>query len=449
MNARTPSGLASDSSQNGPSLAARAFVFAVVLLEIGLMALGTPNADQRSGSALAEILWAVMYAVAIAGLVRTRERTIELLRRSPLIVAFVLLAIVSTMWSIDPAITLRRSLGLAGTTACAYFIVSRFTLEQFLDVYGDVVALVAVLSLIVIVAAPDLGIMQVEYPGSWRGVFNHKNLFGLFLCTGMFTLVARNSRNGRWRSPAEWALLALCLFEFVRAGSITAAIALMLCLGVMSLRYAAQAFRHYRLIIGAIVAVAGVIWTAFWLTATSPAIILSAIGRNATFTGRTGLWPMAWHAITQRPLLGYGYDVFWEPTGYAARYIAASIGWQPPHAHDGFLDVTIDLGVCGLILLGWVLVSAIRTAGRYAAGSALFARTWPIGIVAYAVVSNFTETTLARYNTAAWVLLVAALVYAAPRIVEGNATAASGMPGRSNERKPQLLHAASDRGRSR
>ena len=44
---------------------------------------------------------------------------------------------------------------------------------------------------------------------------------------------------------------------------------------------------------------------------TGSALILEAVGRTTTLTGRTPLWAAVVDAISLRPWLGYGYAIFW------------------------------------------------------------------------------------------------------------------------------------------
>ena len=53
--------------------------------------------------------------------------------------------------------------------------------------------------------------------------------------------------------------------------------------------------------------------------------VLGALGRNATLSGRTGIWSLLLGSIAKRPLLGYGYYAFWQGLkGESANIIVAS-----------------------------------------------------------------------------------------------------------------------------
>ena len=63
--------------------------------------------------------------------------------------------------------------------------------------------------------------------------------------------------------------------------------------------------------------------------------------------------------------MGYGYDTFWKGgwEGEVADIWRALIaGFEPPHAHNGFLEICLDIGLLGLgIFLIWFVFSCLRS----------------------------------------------------------------------------------------
>ena len=87
--------------------------------------------------------------------------------------------------------------------------------------------------------------------------------------------------------------------------------------------------------------------------------MLEAAGRDATFTGRTGLW----ETLLQEPinpLIGVGYASFW--LGERLERFWAMYPTSPPiEAHNGYLEVYLNLGLIGVCLLAGVLWRGLRT----------------------------------------------------------------------------------------
>ena len=82
--------------------------------------------------------------------------------------------------------------------------------------------------------------------------------------------------------------------------------------------------------------------------------IVGAMGRNMTFTGRTDIWDHI-TSTTVNPLIGAGYWNFWGGRGGFA--ISEAMTTIVPNAHCGYVDMYLDGGIIGLILLFLLLVS--------------------------------------------------------------------------------------------
>ncbi len=91
---------------------------------------------------------------------------------------------------------------------------------------------------------------------------------------------------------------------------------------------------------------------------------LVQLGRNdsdwITLTGRIPLWEQTLSYIAERPILGYGYDSFWD-----SRHIAdfsSKQGWTVPNAHSVYIDCTLSLGIVGCSAFVMMLASGISRA---------------------------------------------------------------------------------------
>jgi O-antigen ligase len=88
--------------------------------------------------------------------------------------------------------------------------------------------------------------------------------------------------------------------------------------------------------------------------------IAEAVGRNATLTSRTVIWPLLLGMHTN-PWIGVGYDSFWE--GSRLPFIWSKVG-AIGEAHNGFLEVYLNIGLIGLFLLLAFFVSTYRKSLR-------------------------------------------------------------------------------------
>jgi O-antigen ligase len=85
--------------------------------------------------------------------------------------------------------------------------------------------------------------------------------------------------------------------------------------------------------------------------------LVQAIGRDATLTGRTLLWNELLRMNTS-PWLGVGFESFW--LGERAAYFWETYWWRPNQAHNGYLEVFLDLGWIGVALLSFMMAWGYR-----------------------------------------------------------------------------------------
>jgi exopolysaccharide production protein ExoQ len=147
---------------------------------------------------------------------------------------------------------------------------------------------------------------------------------------------------------------------------------------------------------------------AVWI-ASEADTMLAALGRDPTLTGRTVLWTFVAESIRQRPWLGYGFSAFWTSSNTASRAIIDELHWSTPHAHNGFLDLTLELGVIGLavFLLGYVV--AVLRAIRVVRSAEVVPALWPITYLTFLFLYNLTESASLKQGSIFWVLYVATL----------------------------------------
>lgn len=191
------------------------------------------------------------------------------------------------------------------------------------------------------------------YPG-WHGLFRHKNSMSPYLVFAFATLLVWD--RGRISRPLGLlALSALLVGSTSVTGISTAAFVGSCYVWIVLFRRSKNRWSGGFLVasvaVGACLAVAG---------GAAITAISASSEKGASFSGRTFIWEAAFNAITDRPLLGYGYGgLFAEPPNDISRKIWAEIGFEVPHPHSGILDVLIQLGVIGGAIFGAMFVATL------------------------------------------------------------------------------------------
>ena len=270
----------------------------------------------------------------------------------------------SVLWSQYPLNSLRRSVSL---TVCIFFglyLHDRIGLEGMLRLFTRVAVLLAFLSIAVYFAVPSVGHDTAEgYGDALRGVFASKNGAGMAMMLAIANLLYLGSRQGANRAVAIGGIVVAfgTLLLTQSATSLVIALAL-IAVGSRLWVRSPQA----RLVHGAVLAAGlliAVFSMVFW-----PDAIFSVAGRDASLTGRVPLWEEVFKLFRARFLLGYGYSGFWNANSHDVQYLWRVIGWTAPNAHNGYLDIMLQLGVVGLFLYmfawGKILVGAVRQVTR-------------------------------------------------------------------------------------
>jgi O-antigen ligase len=253
----------------------------------------------------------------------------------------------------------------------------------------------------------------------WQGIYPTKNGLGRWmalLAVVMFLCMGR----GRWRLLAGVGfLLAVALLLLSRSRT-----SQMACLSVLSLAVFYRVLRWHLLQTVAVVmfAIAAAGALATWVLS-DPKIVLGAMGKDATLTNRTPLWAAVLEMIGKRPWLGYGYTGFWQGWHGESAHICRVSGWIPPHAHNGFLDVWLDLGLVGLTIFLLGLLLTFARSMRCARQTTTVGGLWPIIFLSFMLLYNLTETLILRPHNLFWILLVAiVLSRPGPRAAEAESS---------------------------
>jgi O-antigen ligase len=133
--------------------------------------------------------------------------------------------------------------------------------------------------------------------------------------------------------------------------------------------------------------------------------LVEALGRDSTLTGRTDLWKLLL-SVNQNPWLGAGFESFW--LGDRLHRIWDMLPWRANEAHNGYLEVYLNLGLIGLAVLVVVITTGYKRV-------ILGLRHDPslgslrLGYFVATIVYSFTEAAF-REMGPTWILFIWAIV---------------------------------------
>ena len=140
------------------------------------------------------ILYWFVYAFTAAQAVRRRRDSAPHLWAARFPILMVLVAFMSTTWSIAPVASLRAAFSLGMVMLFGVYLGSRFRPSALLGPLAAVFSVAALASVAFALLLPSYGIGRGAFEGDWQGVFTTKNVLGLTMLVTI--MVLRSARAG-------------------------------------------------------------------------------------------------------------------------------------------------------------------------------------------------------------------------------------------------------------
>ncbi len=406
-----------------PSTAEKMFVVFALLLSTGafmnLMITPGENVDDAAGMVVMQVLWALIDVATVILLFRHCKGFAKVLLKEPLLIALVGLALTSVFWSDAPELTVRRSVALLGTVLIGAYLALRFPLRQQLRLIGTMCWIVIVLSIIFNLLG--LG-AAVDQEVGWIGVFVQKNQLGatMVLSALVFLCLLKTELEKSFFTAVGLTLSTVLIWL---SHSMTAAIVFVLCLLIIPLSSILRRGIGWAV---TTILVTGALGTSavLWVMANLD-MATQAVGKDVTLTGRLQLWVMSIAMALRKPWFGYGYNAFWLGPGSPSAHIWKVLHWQVPHAHNGFLEIWLELGLAGVTVFLWGYLVYLVKALRWLRISPELFASWPFIFLAFLFLTNLTQSSFISRNTISLILYVAVALTASGRSPMGTGLSVS------------------------
>jgi O-antigen ligase len=317
-------------------------------------------------------------------------------------------ALLSAAWSVHPWTTCRRALPFLLASVFGALLPLLLPSRRFLAILLTALGILTLWSAVLAVGFPAIGLdASTGHGGDWQGAFTQKNACGRAMVLALAGVCAAHHLRPR---PVLSLFLALFFAgELVCSGSRGAwLIGGLMVLLLLAVRTMARMRRGLHAAVTATL-VAGLAGVSI-LIGENFARFAPLLGRDATLSGRTAIWHQVWIAILARPWLGYGFSAFWQGFAAPSWKIVVALHFVLFHAHNGFLEIWLELGSIGLMLFLATFLRALVLLFPALRGPQLREAIWPLSVLLLAVLYDLDENTLLAFNGLFWVLYAAALV---------------------------------------
>jgi O-antigen ligase len=372
--------------------------------------------DVADGTPIDRAVFTVLLILAIGILAARRTRLLAIIADNKFLCLLFLYMLVSVVWSDYPLVSIRRWIRSLVDLAMALVVVTdRNALEAECSVLRRVAFINLPLSIYLIKYVRGIGTAwSDEGIEMWVGTTSHKNVLGEVVMTAgiyfLFEIIRNRWTKRMWPYLAYMLMVAWLLRGSPASRSATSALLLgigsAILLGLFYLRTRMEYVGRH-LAGGVLMLMIAGIGVLFYQVSTDQSALgagIGAVGRDATLTGRTDLWRDLWPIAMDHMMFGVGYGSFWIGNTHGLWDVHF---WHPTQGHNGYLDVFLELGIVGIVLLAGTIVASLR-------GTVTLMRTrFELGALhlvwlVIIVIHNITESSYLRGSVDMWFMFLVA-----------------------------------------
>jgi exopolysaccharide production protein ExoQ len=403
----------------------------------------------------------VLIVAGVIALARRRLPWNQIFRDNAWLFLFFAYMALSTLWAPEPLVSAKRFTRSLGDLIMVLITMTEGRpWDALVTLISRTMIFYVPLSLLISKYFPIYGRMQSKYvqtPDSWTGLATHKNSLAAFLMLAAIFLIWRmlRARNGgpplmklfgpRWVTM-ESIYLAMIAYLMLNSHARSTTAIMSLVVGCLLLFFFHRAGRDKSRFVFSIAAFLFCVLVVQLICMvvvgeSVTALILELQGKSLTLTDRTQFWPILFDFGMTHPYFGAGYGGFWTPE-MLNYFLDISIYGFVPEAHNGYLEVFLNLGFVGVGLLLCIIIKACANAWRANPFDSEYARMRLI-IFAMILFHNIAEASFQRDNNLVWlVFLMIALRVPSCSVFEDSSDAE---PDEANDQdtQPQSPNAAS------
>jgi O-antigen ligase len=312
---------------------------------------------------LMAVFMLLIYGFAGLLLLQNAQGLLSQFNRYWVLLLLPLLCFASTLWSVEPASTLKNSVQMLYSALIGIVAGYRYSLSTIFTALAIAMLFCVLLSVGNIFVELVPAYKQDDYVGAERyflGVYPQKNMMGgvLYLCALGLAYLGIKWRKSLWCFIPMLALLPL----LIDAKSTTALLFYLITLSVAPVWWFISRAPHKALwLLFATIFCTLLLFIA--IAADFPVIdeFLGLFGKERTLTGRTVIWATAFDVFEKAPYFGVGYQAFWHASQFAneVQMIRAAVLDSISGFHNGHLEIVVACGLLGLMLYWFLLITVI------------------------------------------------------------------------------------------
>jgi len=325
---------------------------------------GTATDAYIDGSPLDRNILTMFLLLGLWALSKRTRQVKAIVAANPALVIYFIFCLISLLWSDYPFVVFKRWIrSLADVVVVLIIITERNWVAALNRVLSGVGFILIPLSILFIRVYPALG--RAYSRGGvpeWTGVGTDKNALGMIcmlfgvslLWRGMATYKERSSKYRKRKLIAISITFTMILYLVLVVNSQTALSCFLMADFLIIITAFGPAFRKPAFVTLVLLAMVSASFCVLFLGVGGGA--LSALGRDASLTGRTEVWKTIL-PYAKNAWIGAGYENFW--IGERIQLFNRLLGGLN-QAHNGYIEIYLNLGWVGLVLLGAIIIAGYR-----------------------------------------------------------------------------------------
>jgi O-antigen ligase len=364
------------------------------------------------GIALEAIVWFPADLFALTVLWVHRDQLFPLALRNALLLTWPLLAMTSTIWSINPGLSFYHGVQLLMTVAVGMMLTLHADLLRILQFSFVAMLVVGFICLLLVYMTPA----DAAWPtGEWVGAYRHKNTLGNAMAAQIITGVCLLLQG--WRPLLTGSGIAFAAWLMLMSRSSAAIVTLVTTLSLLVFVFVyRRGYIALLFAVGLVIFIAGAgLLISDLMQANLYDSILEHLGKDSSLTGRTVLWDFGIDAFSERPWLGFGYKGWWTGEGTEAPILRMVAQQELSMFHNNFIEVAVAFGVWGPIALVSVIVFAFWISVRMFLIDPQYIRAWPLLYLVFVLIQCMVENPLFNNHGLNEAILIAVCSVGIPR----------------------------------
>ena len=369
-----------------------------------------------AGSPMDRNFLSVLIVIGLLILARRKIDWNQVFKDNQWLFLLFLYMLVSILWSDYPFVSLKRWIRVSGTIVMALVVLTGPSpLAGIEAIFRRMIYILIPFSMLLVKYYPEYGVQYGRWSGEpmWTGTAIGKNELGVLCMISALFLIwtwARRRKQkeislAKYETMTHVVLLGLT-FWLLRGpgGAFSATSVVVLIIGLAALFTLRRLKPNAN--VRAMACVFLLVTVVAYFSIDFLDVITSLTGRDSTLTGRTDLiWSPLISIAMKHPVLGVGYGGFWMHPIVIDPVKLMTVN----EAHNGYIDVFIELGTVGLILLAVVIVAFFRKATEVFKNDIEWG-SFLLAILLMSLLHNITESSFLKSTLLVWNILVILMV---------------------------------------